>query len=79
MENSLIAVFALLSVTFLLLGVIIGWLVKEQLTIFSYQLQTPNGVHPEMYDENGNIIPDEILAVRFENSEEHDNDEEEDD
>jgi hypothetical protein len=79
MENSLIAVFTLLSVTFLLLGGIIGWLVKEQLTIFSYQLQTQNGVHPEMFDEHGNIIPDEILAVRFENSEEHDNDEEEDD
>jgi len=24
-------------------------------------------MHPEFLDENGNIIPDEILAVRFEN------------
>ena len=31
--------------------------------------------HPEMYDENGNLIPDEIVAVRFEN----DNSEEDDD
>ena len=31
--------------------------------------------HPEMYDENGNIIPDEIVALRFEN----DNSEEDDD
>ena len=23
--------------------------------------------HPEMFDENGQIIPDEILSVRFEN------------
>ena len=23
--------------------------------------------HPEMFDENGNVLPDEILAVRFEN------------
>ena len=29
-----------------------------------------------MYDENGNLIPDEIVAVRFENN---DNSEEDDD
>jgi len=23
--------------------------------------------HPEMLDENGNLVPDEIVAVRFEN------------
>jgi hypothetical protein len=34
-------------------------------------------MHPEMFDENGNIIPDEILAVRFEND--YDDDDEEDD
>ena len=30
--------------------------------------------HPEMFDENGNLIPDEILAVRFENNYDDDND-----
>ena len=30
-----------------------------------------------MFDENGNVIPDEILAVRFEND--YDYDEEDDD
>ena len=29
-----------------------------------------------MYDRNGNIVPDEIVAFRFEN---HDNNDEEDD
>ena len=40
----------------------------------------PVYTHPEMFDENGNVLPDEILAVRFENSyddlteeEDHDN------
>ena len=32
--------------------------------------------HPEMYDENGNLIPDEIVALRFENP--NDNSEEDD-
>ena len=27
-------------------------------------------MHPEMFDENGQIIPDEILALRFENGSE---------
>jgi hypothetical protein len=29
-----------------------------------------------MFDENGNILPDEILAVRFENDYDYDEDEE---
>ena len=33
-------------------------------------------IHPEMYDRNGNKVPDEIVAFRFEN---HDNNDEEDD
>ncbi len=33
-------------------------------------------VHPEMFDGNGNLVPDEIVAFRFEN---YDNDKEEDD
>ena len=33
-------------------------------------------IHPEMYDRNGNIVPDEIVAFRFEN---HDNNDEDDD
>ena len=33
-------------------------------------------VHPEMFDKNGNLVPDEIVAFRFENN--YDNDEEDD-
>jgi len=52
-------------------GGVVGWLAKE------HQFQTqPVFTHPEMFDENGNILPDEILAVRFEND--YDYDEEED-
>ena len=32
--------------------------------------------HPEMYDENGNLIPDEIVAVRFENNDDSEEDDE---
>ena len=31
-------------------------------------MQNQAYTHPEMYDENGMLIPDEIVAVRFENN-----------
>ena len=58
----------------LLVGGMIGWMARQH----SYET-TPQIVytHPEMFDENGNLSPDEIVAVRFENN--YDNDEEDDD
>ena len=51
----------------------IGWLARQH----SYET-TPQIVysHPEMFDENGQLVPDEIVAVRFEN---YDTDEEDTD
>ena len=62
----------LVSIMFFFVGGVVGWLAKEHFysTNISY-------MHPEMFDENGNILPDEILAVRFEND--YDYDDEEDD
>jgi hypothetical protein len=68
-----ITIFSLISVLFLLVGGIIGWLTKDHI----YNTQ-PIYTHPEMFDENGNIVPDEILAVRFENNYDDYEDEEED-
>jgi hypothetical protein len=53
---------------------VVGWLAKEHF----YQTQ-PVFTHPEMFDSNGNVIPDEILAVRFENDYEYDEDDEDED
>ena len=52
----------LVSIMFFFVGGMVGWLAKEHV----YATQ-PVYVHPEMFDENGNILPDEIVAVRFEN------------
>ena len=54
----------LFSVMFLVVGTVVGWLAKD------YVLQRDSKyipLHPEMFDENGQVIPDEVLAVRFEN------------
>lgn len=63
----------LISIIFFLVGGMIGWTVKQHIVEKSYVAYT----HPEMFDSNGNLIPDEILAVRFEND--YDNEDEEDD
>lgn len=70
-----LTIFSILCFMFLLVGSVIGWLLKQHL----YDSQPRQiYVHPEMFDDNGNIIPDEILAVRFENNYDYDEDEEED-
>lgn len=68
-----LTIFSLVTVLFLLVGTIIGWLAKQHV-YSSQQLQVYT--HPEMFDSNGNIIPDEIIAVRFENDHDYDEDEE---
>jgi hypothetical protein len=57
-----------LTVLFLIVGVLTGWVARE----YMMNHQEIPRFHPEMYDENGNIIPDEILAVRFENDYDYD-------
>ena len=58
-----------------MIGGIIGWLAQQNnLFVQSQQIAY---THPEMYDENGNIIPDEIVAVRFENDNESQEDDDE--
>ena len=58
-----------------MVGIMVGWISREYM--FNYQ-EKPN-FHPEMYDAHGNIIPDEILAVRFENDYDNNDEVEEDD
>lgn len=62
METAIIILSIAVTALFLLVGTLLGWLVKNYLD----QTRMPF-IHPEMFDENGNIIPDEILSVRFEN------------
>jgi hypothetical protein len=70
-----LTIFSLVSVLFLLVGGVIGWLTKQH--VYSNQ-QLQVYTHPEMFDNNGNIIPDEIIAVRFENDHDYDDEEEDD-
>ena len=64
------------SLLSLLVGGVIGWIVRQT----TYESSSPQMVygHPEMFDENGNLIPDEIVALRFEKNDNNEETEEDD-
>ena len=64
------------SLLALLVGGMIGWMARQH----SYDT-TPQVVytHPEMFDENGQLVPDEILALRIENNYDNNEDSDEED
>jgi len=78
MSETLIVTLTLTTVVStlaLLVGGMIGWMARQH----SYET-TPQTIytHPEMFDANGNVLPDEILALRIETHDNNeDNDEEE--
>ena len=61
MEQAIIALSVMVGILTLGFGAILGYLIRAYL-----QDTTPQYSHPEMYDENGNPLPDELIAIRFE-------------
>jgi len=51
-----------LTVLFLIVGLIGGWVAREYMMNYR-EIPRP---HPEMFDSQGNLIPDEVIAFRFE-------------
>ena len=64
-----------LTFLFLVVGIIGGLVAREYL--MNYQ-DVPR-LHPEFFDEHGNVVPDEVLALRFEEGFFTDESEEEED
>ena len=60
-----LTLMTVMSILALLIGGMIGWIARQH----SYET-TPQIVytHPEMFDANGQLVPDEILALRIENN-----------
>ena len=67
MEQTIVTLTLTTVVSFLalLVGGMIGWMARQ------HSYETTRQVvytHPEMFDENGQLVPDEILALRIENN-----------
>ena len=60
-----LTLMTIVSILAILVGGMIGWMARQH----SYET-TPQVVytHPEMFDANGQLVPDEILALRIENN-----------
>jgi len=69
-----LTLMTLVSILAIIVGGMIGWMARQH----SYET-TPQIVytHPEMFDANGQLVPDEILALRIENN--HDTEIDDDD
>jgi hypothetical protein len=63
-----------LTILFLILGVVIGWTAREYMMNYR-EVPRP---HPEMFDEQGNLIPDEVIAFNFDNYYDDSNEEDDD-
>ena len=59
------------------IGFMLGWFGNDIVYAFLNKNRI-QPMHPEMFDENGQLIPDEIVAVRFENSEDFEDYDDED-
>jgi len=65
METNVILFFAgALSILFLMIGGVIGWIYKGAVDTNTYKRQL-NNLHPEFLDGNGAYVNEELLAVRF--------------
>ena len=58
-----------MTILFFIVGVLSGWVAREYMMNYR-EIPRP---HPEMFDSQGNLIPDEVIAFNFENY--YDNDE----
>ena len=76
MESTIVTLTltTVVSLLALLVGGMLGWMARQH----SYET-TPQVVytHPEMFDANGQLVPDEILALRIENNYDTSEDDEE--
>lgn len=60
-----------------MIGLMVGWFGNDIVYAFLNKNRI-QPMHPEMFDENGQLIPDEIVAVRFENTDDFEDYDDED-
>ena len=63
------------SLLFFFVGLLGGWVARDYMLNYR-EIPRP---HPEMFDLNGNLVPDEVIAFNFENYHDDNESSEEDD
>ena len=63
---------ATISFIFLCVGVQAGWTAKDFIHDYMWSRDEAQMFHPEMYDENGYMLNEELLSVKFINEDDND-------
>ena len=58
----------------LIVGCMLGWVLREYMMYHHDRPEQQQVLHPEMYDEHGNVLPDSLIAFRFNEDEDDDED-----
>jgi hypothetical protein len=66
MQAALITIGVFTGILTLTVGVIVGYILRTYIQDNNQQAYT---YHPEMFDENGQLIPDEIISFRLDGDE----------
>ena len=64
---------AAIMIMFFVVGALIGWTANDFAYAFAQSKQQPY-LHPEMYDDQGMVINEELLSVRFVEEDEEEED-----
>ena len=64
---------SIVSIIALTVGTMLGWIAREYMLTYHENNESEEEsytMHPElMYDEHGNLLTDQLIAFRFDNSE----------
>ena len=71
-DTTLLFFSATTSFLFLCVGIVAGWTAKDFVHDYFWARDEAQMFHPEMYDENGYIINEELLTVKFINEDDND-------
>ena len=66
MQAALITIGVFTGILTLSVGIILGYILRTYIQDNNHQAYT---YHPEMFDENGQLVPDEIISFRIEGDE----------
>ncbi len=66
MEAALITIGVFTGILTLTVGFLVGYILRTYIQDNNHQAYT---YHPEMFDENGQLVPDEIISFRIEGDE----------
>ena len=71
-DTTLLFFSATTSFIFLCVGIVAGWTAKDFVHDYMWSKDDFEPSHPEMYDDNGFPLNEELLSVKFINEEDED-------